>query len=88
MTCDLRCTATAKLTLSKKLARQLGLKKKRTVGSLQAHARRARRSRRLTIKLTSKAKRALKRHHRKSVKATLTVTVRYADGRRTAAHRT
>ena len=87
VTCDLRCTATAKLTLSKRLARQLGLKKKRTVGSLRRTLG-ERSSKRLSITLTSKARRALKRHHRKSVKATLAVTVRYADGRRKAAHRT
>jgi extracellular elastinolytic metalloproteinase len=87
VSCELQCTTTAKLTLSKKLAKKLGLKKKRTVGSLRRTIA-AGDSKRLTIKLTSKARRAIKRHHRKSVKATLTVTVRYADGRRNSAHRT
>jgi extracellular elastinolytic metalloproteinase len=86
VSCELRCTATAKLTLTKKLAKQLGLKNKRTVGSLRRTLA-AGSSSRLTIKLTGKAKRALKRHDRKSVKATVTVTVRYADGRRDTAKR-
>jgi uncharacterized protein (UPF0548 family) len=86
VTCDASCTVTAKLKISKKLARQLGLKKARTVGSLKKSLA-ANASKRLTIKLSGKAKRALKRHHLKSLKATLTVTVRYSDGRHTAAHR-
>jgi extracellular elastinolytic metalloproteinase len=86
VSCELSCTTTAKLTITKKLAKQLGLKNKRTVGSLRRTLA-AGTSTRLTIKLTKKAKRALKRHRRKSVKATVTVTVRYADGRRDAAKR-
>jgi hypothetical protein len=87
VSCELQCTATAKLTLSKKLAKQLGLKKKRTVGSLRRTLAAGTVNKQLTIKLTRKAKRALKRHHRKSVKATVSVTVRYADGRRDTAKR-
>jgi hypothetical protein len=86
VSCDLRCTAAAKLTLSTKLAKQLGLKNKRTVGSLRRTLA-AGSSKRLTIKLTRKAKRALKRHDRKRVTATVTVTVRYADGRADTAKR-
>jgi hypothetical protein len=82
-----RCTATAKLTLSNKLARRLGLKNKRTVGSVKRTIA-AGASKRLTVKLSSKAKRALKRHRRRSVKATLTVTARDAGGRRRSARRT
>jgi extracellular elastinolytic metalloproteinase len=85
--CDVRCTATAKLTLSNKLARRLGLKNKRTVGSVKRTIA-AGASKRLTVKLSSKAKRALKRHRRRSVKATLTVTARDAGGRRRSARRT
>ena len=86
VSCELECTTTAKLTITKKLAKQLGLKKKRTVGSLRRTLA-AGSSTRLTIKLTKKAKRALERHGRKSVKATVNVTVRYADGRRDTAKR-
>jgi hypothetical protein len=86
VSCELRCTTTAKLTLTKKLAKQLGLKNKRTVGSLRRTLP-AGSDRRLTVKLTKKAKRALKRHDRNSVKATVTVAVRYADGRRDTAKR-
>ncbi len=84
--CDARCTTTAKLTLSKKLAKRLGLKKQRTVGTLRRTLA-AGSSKRLTVKLSSRAKRAIRRHDRKSVKATLTVIVRYADGRLKSAHR-
>jgi hypothetical protein len=86
VSCELECATTAKLTITKKLARQLGLKKKRTVGSLRRTLA-AGSSTRLTIKLTKKARRALTRHDRKSVKATVTVTARYADGRRDRARR-
>ncbi|HEX5618487.1 MAG TPA: M36 family metallopeptidase, partial [Solirubrobacteraceae bacterium] len=86
VSCDLSCTTTAKLTVTKKLAKQLGLKNKRTVGSLRRTLP-AGSSTRLTINLTKKAKRALKRHGRKNVKVTVTVTVRYADGRRDTAKR-
>jgi extracellular elastinolytic metalloproteinase len=83
--CDLSCKVTAKLKVSKKVRKHLGLKS-RTVGSLKKSLR-ADTAKRLTIKLSGKAKRALRRHHEKSIKATLTVTVRYSDGRHTAAHR-
>jgi hypothetical protein len=86
VTCEVRCTATAKLLLSKRLARALGLKS-RTVGSVRRTLAQAG-SRRLTIKLSSKAKRALRRHHRDRVRATLTLTVRNVDGRSRTAHRT
>jgi hypothetical protein len=84
--CELGCKVTAKLTLSKKLAKRLGLKNKRTVGSLKRTLA-AGSSKLLTIKLTSKAKRALKRHGRSSVKVTLTVTARYSDGRSASRHK-
>jgi hypothetical protein len=87
VSCDLRCTTTAKLTLSKQLAKRLGLKNKRTVGSLRRTLPAGTADKRLTIKLTKKAKRALKRHDRKRVTATVTVTVRYADGRADVAKR-
>jgi PKD domain len=86
VSCELRCTATAKLTVTKRLAKQLGLRKRRTVGSLRRTLAPGS-SPRLTITLTRMAKRALERHDRKSVKATLSVTVRYADGRRDTAKR-
>jgi extracellular elastinolytic metalloproteinase len=88
VTCELRCKVTAKLTLSKKLAKQLGLKKKRTVGTLKRTLA-AGSSKRLTIKLTRKAKRALERHDRKSVKVKLAVKARYpSDGRSASRHKT
>jgi extracellular elastinolytic metalloproteinase len=75
VTCELPCTVTARL---KRGSRRVG-SLKRTLGAGS--------STRLTISLTRKAKKALARQHRKSVKATLSVTVSYADGRRKAAHR-
>jgi hypothetical protein len=88
VTCELRCKVTAKLTLSKKLAKQLGLKNKRTVGTLKRTLA-AGASKQLTIRLTRTAKRALKRHRRKSVKVTLAVKARYpSDGRSASRHKT
>ncbi len=84
--CDARCTASATLRVSTRLRRALGLKS-RTVGSLKRTLHAAG-SKRLTIKLTSKAKRALRNHGRSRVKVTLTLVIRYADGRHKTARRT
>jgi len=86
--CALRCKVSARLTLSKRLAKQLGLKNRRTVGALKRTLA-AGSSKQLTIKLTKKAKRALRRHGLNSVKVTLAVTARYpSDGRSASRHRT
>jgi extracellular elastinolytic metalloproteinase len=83
--CDASCTVTAKLTVSKKMRRKLGLRS-RTVGTLKRSLA-ASTSKRLTIKLTATTKRALKRHHMRKLKATLAVTARYSDGRHAGARR-
>jgi hypothetical protein len=85
--CDLACAVTAKLKVSKKVRRQLGLKT-RGVGSLKKSLA-ANTSKKVTIKLSGKARRALKRRHLRKVKTTLTVTVRYppSDGRHITARR-
>jgi hypothetical protein len=88
VTCELSCTVTATLTLSKKLAEQLGLKRTRTVGTVRRTVS-AGSSQRLTIRLTRKAKRALRRHDRTSVKATLRAQARYpSNGQSASRHRT
>jgi extracellular elastinolytic metalloproteinase len=86
VTCELPCDVVAKLKVSKKVRKQLGLKK-RGVGSLKRSLP-ANTTKRLTVKLSRKAKNALKRHHLKKVKVTLTATVRYpSDGRHATARR-
>ena len=88
VTCELRCTATAKLTIPKKLAKQLGLKKQRKVGSLKRTLAAGTTNKQLTIKLTSKVKRAIRRHDRSSVKVTLSAAARYTDGRSASRRKT
>ena len=84
-TCALVCKVSAKLTIDSKTAKKLKLKA-RTVGksskTIQPGAARS-----ITIKLTSKVIRAMKRHHVKSLKAKLSVTATYADGRHKTATR-
>jgi hypothetical protein len=82
--CDLQCRVTAKLKVSKSVRKKLHLKS-RTVGKLTRTFGPG--TKRLTIKLSSKTKRAMRRRHVRTIKATLSVTILYSDGRRTSAHR-
>jgi extracellular elastinolytic metalloproteinase len=81
--CFIVCRVSAKLTVDRKTANRLKLRL-RTVGrsskTIQPGAARS-----ITIKLTSKVIRAMKRHHVTRLKATLAVTATYADGRRKTA---
>jgi hypothetical protein len=70
--CAAECSASATLTVDAKTRRKLGLA---TLGTLKASLTG---SHKLTIKLSSKAKAALKKHHLKSVTVTLKVTARYS----------
>jgi hypothetical protein len=70
VTCELRCTVRAKL-----------LRGKRTVGKLK---RSFTGSKRITVKLSRKARRSI---HKKRIKVRLVVTVRYRDGRHTTERR-
>jgi extracellular elastinolytic metalloproteinase len=85
VSCELSCRVTARLKVSKKIRKALRLKS-RTVGTLKKSLA-AGTSKRLTVKLSRKAKRALERHHVKKVKTTLSVKASYSDGRLATAHR-
>lgn len=75
--CDSRCTVRGKLVVSKKPAKKLRLQN-RTVGTLKRTVA-ANRTTRLSLKLTNKVLRAMKRHHVKSLKATMTLSARDAE---------
>jgi hypothetical protein len=77
VTCFARCTITAKLVISRKLARKLGVG--RTVGRKRATTRS---SRTVKLKLSKKVLRAMKRKKVKSITGVLTVKAEYVDGRR------
>ena len=83
--CFSACRVTAKVTLDRKTARKLGLKV-RTVSS-GIRTIRPSKSTSVTIRLTSKVRRAMRRHRVKRLVGTLRVTATYADGRRTVASR-
>jgi hypothetical protein len=90
--CDSACAGTARLTITRKLAKKLGLGRRRTVGSLRVRLTAAG-QRRFTIKLTKKTLRAMKRAGVRRLTTRLTVTVtdaehqRAAKGRRTRIRR-
>ena len=73
LTCNLSSTATAKLTLTRRVAQSVGLSASIPVGSGTAKCNADGKS--LTLKLTAKAARKLKGH---KVAATLTVTFKRA----------
>ena len=82
--CFIVCKVSAKLTIDTKTAKKLKLKA-RTVGSSTRTIQPGAVT--VTIKLSSKVIRAMKRHHVKSLKAKLSVTATYADGRHKTATR-
>ena len=71
--CAAACSTTAALTVDAKTKRKLGLA---TLGTTSSALLRAE-SRKITIRLSAKARKALKRHHLKSVTVTLKVTAHY-----------
>ena len=86
MTCPLECTASAKLTLTQKTARQLHVNR-RTLRKLERSVK-AGATRRVTISVPSKTKKTAKRRGVKSLQVVLALTVTQADrqdktGRRT-----
>jgi hypothetical protein len=85
VTCDSPCSGSAKLTISKKVAKQLGLRS-RTVGTLKVRLT-AKGTKTFTIKLSAAAKRAMKRKGVKRIATTLTVTVTDAERQRASPHR-
>ena len=71
--CAAACSTTAALSVDTKTKRKLGLA---TLGTTSSALLRAG-SQKITIKLSAKAKKALKKHHLKSVTVTLKVTAHY-----------
>lgn len=86
LTCAKRCTVSAKLVLSRASARALHLRS-RTVRTL-ARTVTTSKAQRLSLALPARVRAAARRHHVKTVSVTLTITARYADGRRTTTART
>jgi hypothetical protein len=85
--CDRACDVTAKLKVSGKVRRQLGLASQ-TVGSIKRSLA-PNAGKGLTIKLSRKAERALASHGLDKLRPKLTATARYpADGRHATARRT
>jgi hypothetical protein len=70
----LRCAGSAKLTVTRKLAKRLHLGKRRTVGKLRVRLTKAGRKR-FTIKLSKRTLRAMKRAGVRRISTRLSVTV-------------
>jgi extracellular elastinolytic metalloproteinase len=83
--CDSACAGTAKLTVTRKLARKLGLKRQR-VGRVRVRLTRAG-QRRFTIKLSKRTLRAMRRAGVRRLVTRLSVTVTDAERQRTARRR-
>jgi hypothetical protein len=83
ITCDSACAGTARLTITRKLAKKLGLGRRRTVGSLRVRLTAAG-QKRFTIKLTKKTLRAMRRAGVRRLTTSLTVTVTDAEHQRAA----
>jgi hypothetical protein len=85
VSCSIRCTVKATLTLSKRQARALGLRK-RSAGTVRKTITRTS-AQPIAAKLSRTVRRAAKRRRIKSVKTTLSITVTYAVGRPTTKRR-
>jgi hypothetical protein len=81
VTCTAECTATATLTVDKATAKKLKLK------TLGIAAKAGKGSLKFTVKLSSKARKALKKRHMKSVTVTLKVSVRLGGKTTTSSKR-
>ena len=79
--CDSACAGTAKLTITRKLAKKLHLGTRRTVGSLRVRLR-APAASRFTIKLSQKTLRAMRRAGVRRLTTRLTVRVTDAERQR------
>jgi extracellular elastinolytic metalloproteinase len=84
VTCDSGCVGTAKLTVSKALARKLGLGRKRTLVVRTVRLSRAG-TKRYTLKLSKKVTRAMKREGMRRLKTSLSVSVRDTESQRASA---
>ena len=79
MRCALRCSVRATLTVSRRTARRLKLKKRTLVTVKRTLTTTERR--RLRVLIPAKLRRAAKRAGLKTIRATLTVKATYTDGR-------
>jgi hypothetical protein len=85
--CDSACAGSAKLTVTRKLAKRLHLGKRRTVGTLRVKLTKAGRKR-FTIKLSKRTLRAMKRAGVRRIATRLAVTVTDHERQRTVRKRT
>jgi len=81
LTCPAQCTAKATLTADKATAKKLKLK------TLGVAAKAGKGTLKFTVKLSSKARKALKKRHLKSVTVTLKVSVRLGGKTTTSSKR-
>jgi hypothetical protein len=84
--CDSACSGTARLTVSKALARKLGLGRKRTLVKRAVSLSRPG-TKRYTLELSRKVVRAMRRKGMRRLKTSLKVSVRDAEGQRASASR-
>jgi subtilisin family serine protease len=84
VTCDSACSGSAKLTVSKALARKLGLGRKRTLVVRRISLSQAG-TKLYTLKLSRKVTRGMKRTGMRRLKTSLTVSVRDAESQRASA---
>ncbi len=87
VTCGIACSGTAKLTVDRRTARKLRLGRTRTVATATIRLTAAG-TRRVTVRLTSKARRALVRWRVRTLRGRLTVAVTDTGGRATSGRRT
>jgi hypothetical protein len=84
-TCDSACSGSARLTVSRRIAKHLHLRG-RTVASIRVKRAAAGKST-VTMKLSARTMRALRRAHAASLKAALSVAITDAERQKTASHR-
>jgi hypothetical protein len=85
--CDSACTGGARLTVTRKVAKQLGLGAKRTVGKVRITLTAAG-QKRYTVKLTKKALARMKARHLKRLTTTLRATATDQESQTAAKHAT
>ncbi len=87
VTCGVACSGTAKLTVDRRTARKLGLGRTRTVATARVRLTAAG-TKRVTVRLTAKARRALERRRVRTLRGRLAVAVTDTGGRSANARRT
>jgi hypothetical protein len=85
--CDSACAGTARLTVTRRLAKQLRLGRRRTVGRVRVRLAAAGKKR-FTIRLTKRTLKAMKRTKRRRITTKLAATVTDAERQRAVKRRT